>query len=87
MDIALCTLLSLLLVYDWQAVLVDAVVAADGESYERGPMETWLQEQGAVSPATGAPLLHTQLVPNHALRRILARMTAEDTCHQVRQVG
>ncbi len=54
--------------------MVDPVVAADGESYEREAMEAWLAERGAVSPATGAPLLHTHLLPNHTLRSTLRRM-------------
>ena len=51
--------------------MVDPVVAADGESYERGAMEAWLAERGAVSPATGAPLLSRELVPNRSLCSIL----------------
>lgn len=54
-----------------QARMVDPVVAADGESYERGAVEAWLAERGAVSPATGAPLPSLELVPNRSLRSIL----------------
>ncbi len=50
---------------------MDPVVAADGESYERAAIEAWLSEHGAVSPATGMPLQHTALVPNHSLRSLL----------------
>ena len=64
--------------FDVQVLLIEPVVAADGESYERSAMEAWLAERGAVSPATGAPLLHTQLVPNHTLRSTLARMRDDD---------
>ena len=54
--------------------LVDPVVAADGESYERSALEAWLADKGPVSPATGAPLEHTMLLPNHALRSTLERL-------------
>ncbi len=63
---------------DDQVLLIEPVVAADGESYERSAIEAWLAERGAISPATGVPLLHTQLVPNHALRSTLARMRSDD---------
>ena len=49
---------------DWlasQERLVDPVVAADGESYERAAIETWFAPHGAVSPATGAPLADANL--------------------------
>lgn len=51
--------------------MADPVVAGDGESYERGAMEAWLEENGAVSPATGAPLPSCQLVTNLSLCRQL----------------
>ncbi len=54
--------------------LVDPVVAADGESYERSALEAWLADKGPVSPATGGPLEHTLLLPNHALRGTLERL-------------
>ena len=56
---------------DVQVVMVDPVVAADGESYERAAMEAWLRDRGAVSPATSLPLESTALVPNHALRNTI----------------
>lgn len=50
---------------------VDPVVAADGQSYERVVVQSWLSENGAVSPATGQALTHTALLPNHALRSFI----------------
>lgn len=55
-----------------QACMVDPVVAADGNSYERVAIQSWLLDRGAVSPTTGATLPHTGLTPNHALRSFLA---------------
>ena len=61
-----------------QERLVDPVVAADGESYERGPMEVWLADRGAVSPITGQPLPSCHLTPNHSLRNLLQNMTLSE---------
>ena len=47
------------------------VIAADGHSYDRANIETWMREQTngqPSSPMTGAPLDNPTLIPNHALR-------------------
>ena len=48
--------------------LVDPVTEADGLTYERAALQDWLDKHGAdqavLSPATGAPLAHRELVPN-----------------------
>ncbi|KAL3903288.1 MAG: hypothetical protein SGILL_010501 [Bacillariaceae sp.] len=44
----------------------DAVVAADGHSYERAAIERWFQYSDK-SPMTGAVLAHKELVPNYGL--------------------
>lgn len=54
-----------------QEIMEDPVVCADGHSYERGAIEKWLQTR-QTSPSTNAPLLHKNLVPNHALRNLIA---------------
>lgn len=54
-----------------QSMMVDPVVAADGRTYERSAMQSWLQRH-LVSPVTGDPLLHPRLVPNVAARAALA---------------
>ena len=53
-----------------------SVIAADGQTYERVPMEAWLAEQGPCpgplrSPATGELLPHDRLLPNLAVRALL----------------
>jgi hypothetical protein len=52
--------------------MVEPCVAADGITYERSQIETWLQGSDR-SPMTGAPLTHKDLVPNRALREMIAR--------------
>lgn len=53
---------------------MDPVIAADGRSYERNAMEAWVASHRGSSlvpsPATGAPLPHTRLLPNLALRHL-----------------
>jgi len=46
-----------------QVLMVEPVIAADGHTYEKAAIETWLQ-QHTVSPVTGDFLAHTRIVPN-----------------------
>ena len=50
--------------------MADPVVTADGQTYQRHAIEEWLLTHNT-SPATGAVLLHKQLVPNFALRKAI----------------
>ena len=43
-------------------------MAADGFSYERRAIESWLGRGKRTSPKTNAELLHTCLTPNHDLK-------------------
>lgn len=45
----------------------DPVVASDGYTYERAAIEAWMAAS-MVSPRTGQPLKHCDLVPNLTLR-------------------
>ena len=46
----------------------DPVIASDGHTYERGPIETWFSKR-VVSPKTGSALETSALFPNHVMRR------------------
>ncbi len=46
-----------------QVLMVEPVIAADGHTYEKAAIQTWLQ-QHTISPVTGAFLAHTRIVPN-----------------------
>ena len=48
----------------------DPVVTADGHSYERSAIASWIERGNATSPLTGEPLAHTHLVPNHLVRAL-----------------
>ena len=50
-----------------RSLMRDPVMLADGHSYERSEIATWLRSRGT-SPKTGADLDHFQMTPNHALR-------------------
>ena len=54
-------------------VMEDPVVCADGHSYERAAITQWLLARDT-SPCTNAPLLHKNVVPNHALRNLIAEV-------------
>lgn len=48
----------------------DPVVAADGQTYDRPAIESWLQKH-RISPMTNEPLETTQVIPNIALRQLM----------------
>lgn len=54
-----------------QVVMTDAVIAADGHTYERAAMEAWLQSHDT-SPITQQPLAHGRLVPNMIVKTAIA---------------
>lgn len=52
-------------------VMIDPVSTADGYTYERKEIESWLQ-RSSMSPATNLPLENKTLVRNIALRKLIA---------------
>jgi len=60
------------------ALMVDPVVAADGHTYDRAQIESWLHRADhsgqPTSPQTREPLADTRLLPNLALRRTIQRL-------------
>lgn len=57
-------------------LMMDAVVAGDGHSYERSAITKWMASNDN-SPRTGETLENKILVPNLNLRRIIQDMIAE----------
>ena len=62
-----------------QDLMSDPVVTADGQTYERVAIERWIHKQQSsqlpnTSPLTGAPLEHTNLVPNVVLRGMIREL-------------
>ena len=62
-----------------QELLADPVVAADGHTYERAAIESWLAMRGT-SPMTGAQLEDRRLLPNHALVSCMRATLGEHAC-------
>lgn len=61
----------------------DPVTGPTGITYDRGGVEAWLLERGrATCPVTGLPLRAEELVPNHAMRRVI-----QDWCVAHRALG
>jgi len=56
-----------------QEIMEDPVVCADGHSYERQAITQWLLSRDT-SPATNTALLHRNVVPNYALRNLIAEI-------------
>ena len=54
-----------------QALMVEPVIAADGHTYEKAAIETWLQ-QNSISPVTGDVLAHTRIVANVLIKSAIA---------------
>ena len=51
--------------------LADPVIAADGHTYERGPLMAWLRQGNSLFPATGKPLCIGAVRSNLAVRELL----------------
>ncbi|KAF6732651.1 WD repeat, SAM and U-box domain-containing protein 1 [Oryzias melastigma] len=51
----------------------EPVIAADGYSYEREAIESWINTKNRTSPMTNLPLLTTLLTPNHTLKMAIGR--------------
>eukprot|EP00884_Botryococcus_braunii_P004252 jgi/Botrbrau1/13828/Bobra.0056s0070.2 len=60
-----------------QTIMADPVVAADGYTYDRGAILTWLRSGATVSPLTGQVLPHPGLTPNNTLRSAINAFQAK----------
>ena len=56
-----------------QEIMEDPVVCADGHSYERSAITHWLLTRDT-SPSTNTPLAHRNVMPNFALRNLIAEV-------------
>ncbi|XP_033105844.1 WD repeat, SAM and U-box domain-containing protein 1-like [Anneissia japonica] len=54
-------------------VMKDPVICADGFTYERTSIESWLRKNNS-SPMTNSPLVNCHLTPNRSLKTIIQRM-------------
>lgn len=54
-------------------LMEDPVIAADGYSYERVSIESWIRGKNKTSPMTNLPLQTTMLTPNRSLKSAISR--------------
>lgn len=54
-------------------LMKEPVIAADGYSYEKEAIESWINTKNRSSPMTNLPLLTTLLTPNHTLKMAIGR--------------
>ncbi|XP_035485020.1 WD repeat, SAM and U-box domain-containing protein 1 isoform X2 [Scophthalmus maximus] len=54
-------------------LMKEPVIAADGYSYEREAIDSWVNTKNRSSPMTNLPLLTTLLTPNHTLKMAIGR--------------
>uniref|UniRef100_A0A3B4YYP2 WD repeat, SAM and U-box domain-containing protein 1 n=1 Tax=Stegastes partitus TaxID=144197 RepID=A0A3B4YYP2_9TELE len=54
-------------------LMKDPVIAADGYSYERECIESWIRGKNKTSPMTNLPLQTTLLTPNRSLKTAITR--------------
>ena len=60
-------------------IMSDPVIAADGHTYEREAIKTWLREH-KTSPRTNLELRHTHVIPNHSLKSAIQEFqSSQDT--------
>ncbi|CAJ1948424.1 unnamed protein product [Sphenostylis stenocarpa] len=55
----------------------DPVVVATGQTYDRGSIKLWMDSGHNTCPKTGQTLSHTDLIPNRALRNMIATWCRE----------
>jgi len=53
-------------------IMSDPVTLSSGETFDRSSIQQWLDLGHRKCPITKLPLLHTYLIPNHALRAIIS---------------
>ncbi|KAH6769344.1 ARM repeat superfamily protein [Perilla frutescens var. frutescens] len=55
----------------------DPVVVSTGQTYDRSSIALWIESGHATCPKTGQTLAHTQLIPNLALKNLIAMWCRE----------
>lgn len=54
-------------------LMQDPVIVSTGQTYDRVSIGRWMEEGHCTCPQTGQMLVHTKLVPNRALRNLIAQ--------------
>ncbi|KAK9817648.1 hypothetical protein WJX72_000140 [[Myrmecia] bisecta] len=64
-----------------QVIMTDPVIAADGHTYERAAIESWFSRHDT-GPMTNEVVEHKLLIPNIAMRRLIAAYRAQQVAGQ-----
>ena len=59
-----------------QVLMSEPVMAANGCTYEKTDLQTWLQDS-LLSPVTGNMMEHTNILPNSAIKRSIQAMLSQ----------
>jgi hypothetical protein len=59
-------------------IMKDPVILKDGHTYDRSAIEEWLSKHDT-SPMTGARLISKELIPNYALKKMIATYLEESS--------
>ncbi|MCO5573758.1 hypothetical protein L7F22_027532 [Adiantum nelumboides] len=54
-------------------LMTDPVIIATGHTYEKVSISKWLESGHSTCPRSGQKLLHTSLIPNYALKSLIAQ--------------
>ncbi|CAB3978294.1 WD repeat, SAM and U-box domain-containing 1-like [Paramuricea clavata] len=54
-------------------LMTDPVIAADGHSYERDAIQSWILSGKLTSPMANTPMKHSNLIPNNTLKSVISR--------------
>jgi TPR repeat protein len=61
-----------------QGIMIEPVITADGNTYERLAIQQWLEKHDT-SPKTNLPLTHKHLVPNLAMKQQIEELVLSET--------
>uniref|UniRef100_A0A7N0T7T3 RING-type E3 ubiquitin transferase n=1 Tax=Kalanchoe fedtschenkoi TaxID=63787 RepID=A0A7N0T7T3_KALFE len=59
-------------------IMSDPVTVATGQTYDRSSISKWLKSGNSMCPKTGEKLTNLDMVPNHALKKLIRQYCAEN---------
>ncbi|CAN6478954.1 unnamed protein product [Victoria cruziana] len=67
-------------------LMKDPVILSTGITYDRQSIETWLEGGSFTCPVTNQPLQSADLIPNHALRRMIQNWCVENPAAGIERI-
>ncbi|XP_057965632.1 U-box domain-containing protein 3 isoform X2 [Malania oleifera] len=59
-------------------LMVDPVIVASGQTYERASIQKWLDHELIICPQTRLRLAHTNIIPNYTVKALIANWCEEN---------